>query len=251
MKKLFIYIFFILLATREIYSKDILLADVVESNIKIRTSFSGAEIFIYGSIESQIYDEADILIVVRGPDKNFAVRKKYKKFGIWIVELDKINFKNMPSYYAISSSRKLDSKIYKNLFIKKQIGWENLNYNENINSNDKKRLEFYKALEQNLIKKGLLLYKEKGIAILNKSLFKAVFNLPELTPTGIYNINTYLIGNNGHLIAEWTNSIEVSKEGIAEELYNFSQNQSLMYGFFAAFAAIIAGLLASEVFRRI
>ena len=79
MKKLFIYIFFILLATRESYSKDILLADVVESNIKIRTSFSGAEIFIYGSVESQIYDEADILIVVRGPDKNFAVRKKYKK----------------------------------------------------------------------------------------------------------------------------------------------------------------------------
>ena len=74
MKKLFIYIFFILLATRESYSKDILLADVVESNIKIRTSFSGAEIFIYGSVESQIYDEADILIVVRGPDKNFAVR---------------------------------------------------------------------------------------------------------------------------------------------------------------------------------
>ena len=49
---------------------------------------------------------------------------------------------------------------------------------------------------------------------LNKSLFKAVFDVPAVTPTGIYTAQTYLIGKNGKLIAEWENKIKVSKEKI-------------------------------------
>ena len=45
--------------------------------------------------------------------------------------------------------------------------------------------------------------------------------------------------------------IKVSKEGLAEELYDFSRNKSLFYGIFAALGALIAGFLASEAFRRI
>ena len=84
------------------YSKDFLLADVLDNNIKIRTSFSGAKIFLYGSIDPNLYDKVDVLVLVRGPERNFKVRKKYKKFGVWIPGFDEIIFKNVPSYYAIS-----------------------------------------------------------------------------------------------------------------------------------------------------
>ena len=134
------------------------------------------------------------------------------------------------------------------MFISKQIGWANIKSSYDENTNEP---EYQKALGKSLIEEGLLSENNNSVEIFNKSLFKVVFDVPAVTPTGIYTAQTYLIGKNGKLIAEWENKIKVSKEGLAEELYEFSRNKSLFYGIFAALGALIAGFLASEAFRRI
>ena len=248
MKNLLFYILFSIILVNGGNSREFLLTDVVDKDIKIRTSFSGAKIFLYGTFDPELFNKAEILVVIQGPRKDVILRKKYRKFGIWVTGDEKIYFRNIPSYYATASSGPLDKEIFNNLFISKQIGWANIksSYDENTNGS-----EYRKALRKSLIEEGLLSENNNSVEIFNKSLFKAVFDVPAVTPTGIYTAQTYLIGKNGKLIAEWENKIKVSKEGLAEELYEFSRNKSLFYGIFAALGALIAGFLASEAFRRI
>ena len=247
MKNLLFYILFSIILVNGGNSREFLLTDVVDKDIKIRTSFSGAQIFLYGTFDPELFNKAVILVVIQGPRKDVILRRKFRKFGIWVTGDEQIYFKNMPSYYATASSGPLDKEIFDNLFISKQIGWGNIksSYYENTNE-----LE-HQAVGKSLIDEGLLSENNTSVEIFNKSLFKAVFDVPAVTPTGIYTAQTYLIGKNGKLIAEWENKIKVSKEGLAEELYDFSRNKSLFYGIFAALGAIIAGFLASEAFRRI
>ena len=247
MKNLLFYILFSIILVNGGNSREFLLTDVVDKDIKIRTSFSGAQIFLYGTFDPELFNKAEILVVIQGPRKDVILRKKYRKFGIWVTGDENIYFRNIPSYYATASSGPLDKEIFDNFFISKQIGWGNIksSYYENTNE-----LE-HQAVGKSLIDEGLLSENNTSVEIFNKSLFKAVFDVPAVTPTGIYTAQTYLIGKNGKLIAEWENKIKVSKEGLAEELYEFSRNKSLFYGIFAALGALIAGFLASEAFRRI
>ena len=248
MKNLLFYILFSIILVNGGNSREFLLTDVVDKDIKIRTSFSGAKILLYGTFDPDLFNKVEILVVIQGPRKDVILKKKYRKFGIWITGDKKIYLKNMPSYYATASSGPLDKEIFNNLFISKQIGWANIksSYDENTNVS-----EHQKALGKTLIEEGLLSENNNSVEVFNKRLFKAVFDVPAVTPTGIYTAQTYLIGKNGKLIAEWENKIKVSKEGLAEELHDFSRNKSLLYGIFAALAAIITGFLASEAFRRI
>ena len=41
-------------------------------------------------------------------------------------------------------------------------------------------------------------YAARQVGEFNKSLFKVVFDIPAVTPTGIYTAQTYLIGKNGY-----------------------------------------------------
>jgi len=248
MKNLLFYILFSMILANGGNSRELLLTDIVDKDIKIRTSFSGAKIFLYGTFNPELFNKAEILVVIKGPRKDVILRKKYRKFGIWVTGDEKIYFRDVPSYYATAFSGPLDKEIFDNLFINKQIGWANIKGPYDGNTN---RSEHQKSVELSLIDEGLLSESKTSVEILNKSLFKAVFDLPAVTPTGTYTAQTYLIGKNGKLIAEWENKIKVSKEGLAEELYDFSRNKSLFYGIFAALGAIIAGFLASEAFRRI
>ena len=247
MKNLLFYILFSIILVNGGNSREFLLTDVVDKDIKIRTSFAGAQIFLYGTFDPELFNKAEILVVIQGPRKDVILRKKYRKFGIWVTGDEKIYFRNIPSYYATASSGPLNKEIFDNFFISKQIGWGNIKSSNYGNTNG---LE-HQAIGKSLIDEGLLSENNTSVEIFNKSLFKAVFDVPAVTPTGIYTAQTYLIGKNGKLIAEWENKIKVSKEGLAEELYEFSRNKSLFYGIFAALGALIAGFLASEAFRRI
>ena len=93
--------------------------------------------------------------------------------------------------------------------------------------------------------------RDSNIDVLGETLFRTEFLLPAITPTGTYNVKSFLLSNNGKLISSWNNSVKVSKEGLAEGLYDYSIEHPFLYGLLAALGAILAGYIASEVFRRI
>ena len=62
----------------------------------------------------------------------------------------------------------------------------------------------------------------------------------------------YLISKEGkELISIWSDDINVTKEGISADLYDYSKSHPFLYGLFAAIGAIMCGFLASEIFRRV
>ena len=89
-----------------------LVPDVSQRNINIQSGFTGAELLLFGAI---IYPrgispegQVDVAVVLRGPARPITLREKQKIAGIWI-NADSTDFRSVPVYYAIASSRPLSS----------------------------------------------------------------------------------------------------------------------------------------------
>ena len=87
------------------FAKDNLVTDLSESTVEISSTFSGAEILLFGAYDGQKND--DIIVVVSGQKGEVKVDKKEKKFGIWMIT-ESIKYSNIPKYYYIASNRKIE-----------------------------------------------------------------------------------------------------------------------------------------------
>ena len=248
--KSFIVIFLFFIQIYQPYAREPLLTDIVDKDINITASFDGAKIIIYGTVDPKLYKDSIIIINVLGPSSHLKIRKKEKYAGIWLVGKNEMIFTNAPGYFASSSNldnlKSLDDSILKEL----NIGWNNLIISTNNFKNDKE-VEPYKKILKSYYQNRGLYQIASNIDILGESLFRAEFVLPAITPTGIYNVKSFLLSHNGKLISSWANSVKVSKEGLAEGLSDYSIEHPFLYGLLAALGAILAGYIGSEVFRRI
>ena len=247
--KSIIFIIYIIFQIYPSHSREPLLADIVDKEINITASFDGAKIITYGTVDKILYKNSILIISVIGPNNHLKIRKKEKYLGIWLAGKDELEFLEAPGYYAIATNKEdwsnLDNDILKSL----QIGWDNLYMISN--HTDINKVESYKNYLKIFYKNRGLFHSESDIDILGDTLFRAEFILPATTPTGIYIIKSFLINNDGKLISSWSNNVKVSKEGLAEELYDLSTEHPFIYGLLAALGAIMAGYIGSEIFRRI
>ena len=69
----FIIIFFTKIISAEAYF------DLSENNIKIETDFNGKEIIIFGILN----DDQEMLMTIKGPEKNTLIQKKERILGFW------------------------------------------------------------------------------------------------------------------------------------------------------------------------
>ncbi|HXM84370.1 MAG TPA: TIGR02186 family protein, partial [Stellaceae bacterium] len=76
-----------------------LLADLSSHLIAITTGFTGASVVLFGATDGP----GDVVIVVRGPERDMVVRHKSHFAGIWI-NTRQVTFSGVPSYYAVFSS---------------------------------------------------------------------------------------------------------------------------------------------------
>ena len=75
-------------------------AGLSQSRISISTDFDGSEILIFGAVKRDTPPGADplqVLITVEGPSEPLTVRKKDKRFGIW-VNTSEVNVVGAPSF---------------------------------------------------------------------------------------------------------------------------------------------------------
>src|SRR5687767_9721209 len=77
-----------------------LVADLSNYRIDIDSRFNGTRIFLFGARN----DNGDIVVVVRGPSKNYIVRRKEEVAGIW-VNRDRMRLFDVPDFYTVASSR--------------------------------------------------------------------------------------------------------------------------------------------------
>ena len=230
-----------------VFAKDNLVTDLSESTVEISSTFSGADILLFGAYDGQKND--DIIVVVSGQKGNIKVDKKEKKFGIWMIT-ESIKFLNVPKYYYIASNRKIEEITNKSEIKKRKLDFNNFELKNN--KIDYKNLDkkWYEALKRNMKKKQFWKIEENSIKLNKNTLFRKTLSLPSNVSTGMYNVKI-LHYRKGNLISQEESKIKIDKTGISANIYNVAQNFSAIYGIIAVIVALFFGWFTNFIFRRI
>lgn len=225
--------------------------DISSRNIAIESTFTGASIVVFGTITKsrQTAPEAglyDLAIVVRGPEHPVIMRRKSRVFGIWI-NTDSRPYQNVPGYYAVLSTRPLNEIADKETLLKYGIGFDSLLIERG--GADGAEDPFREAVLRIRQKEGLYRKKETGAAFIGTSLFRATADLPANVPVGEYWVDVFVL-REGKLVGENSSTLTLSKQGFERFVYRLAFDRPLVYGLAAVAAAMIAGLLASAIFRK-
>jgi len=220
-----------------------LVTDLSAHLIAITSSFTGTELLLFGSVD----EPGDIVVVVRGPSGPAIVRQKKREAGIWL-NRSPLRFEGVPAYYAVASTRPLKEVASPSLLARLQIGGENLRFRftrpaeEPDTSPHRAAILRHKAL-------GGLYREETSVVFLGPKLFRTEISFPSTVPVGTYTTEVYLIRDD-RVIAAQSTPLFVDKQGIEQEIFDFSRREPAVYGFISVLLAVTAGWAAALLFRR-
>jgi uncharacterized protein (TIGR02186 family) len=228
-------------------------ADVSSRQVSIETNFAGTQIVVFGAVDNSRQEAAqdgiyDVVVVVRGPEEDFVVRRKDRVFGVWINN-EARTFSNVPSYYAVLSTRPLEEIAQPTLLQRYQIGLHNLDLITPADATPETMESFREALVR--LKSSSKLYQEQPFAVgfISKSLFRGTLSLPSNVPTGNFSVQIFLF-RQGEFLSRHETQILIDKAGFERFIYDLAYEQPLVYGIAAVLIAIAAGLAASALFRK-
>jgi uncharacterized protein (TIGR02186 family) len=221
-----------------------LIADLSKHLIAITTGFSGTDVLMFGATDGP----GDIVVTVRGPLSDVAVRRKERVAGIW-VNRDTLTFGLVPSFYAVASSRPIDELLPPEMLERQQVGADNLSLIRP-EAKPSKVETFRQALLKVKEEQGLYSPTVGKVSFLGNQLFRTQLRFPSNVPVGSYLVDVMLV-RDGKLVSAQTTPLIISKTGVGAALYQFAHTQSLAYGVGAILAALLLGWFAYLIFRKI
>lgn len=220
-----------------------LAADLTTHLIAITTGFTGASVVLFGATDGP----GDVVVAVRGPDREVAVRRKSRVAGIW-VNTREVVFTNVPSFYAVAASRPLDEIVSPAAASLYRLGVANLKLDPEQPVPSANLDLFRAALERAQRQDGLFADRIGKVDFLGERLFRTTIAFPANVPTGTYLVEVFLIRDKD-VVGGQTTPLVVSKVGVDAAVYQFSRRQPGFYGAIAVLTAVVAGWLASIRFR--
>ena len=223
-----------------------------QDKVAITAQFDGSDILIFGAVKREVAipeNDLDVIIAIEGPTGPMVVRRKEKKFGIWIngaaLEVDKA-----PAFYAVASSapladilRRIENERYL-ITVDKAI--QSVSATVQFGNTQ----AFTEALMRIQANNGSYQLLEEAVEVDQQTLFRSSISLPSNLTEGDYNARIFLV-RNGHVVADLETVIDVRKVGLERFLYNLAQEQAPIYGLLSILMAIAAGWGASALFRLI
>ena len=222
-----------------------LVADLTDHLVAITTGFHGADIKLFGVIEGG----GDIVVVVRGPERETVVRRKSRNAGIWL-NTRSVSFGNAPGFYQVYSTRPLEEIATPSLRQLNEIGVDMLKLTPVGRFSHEEVPAFHAALIDSLQAEGLYGKTAGKIDLLGDKLFRATLSFPPNVPTGTYTVQVFLLRKND-VVAAQTTPLVISQTGLEADVNNFAKDQAVLYGVVAVFAAAMAGWLASLLLRNV
>ena len=226
-------------------AQDLFRGDLMEHRITITAGFIGTDVFIYGVKDGP----GDVVVVLRGPPVDYAVRRKERIAGIWL-NTDRVDFQSVPSFYAIASSRPIDEVMSPSVQAHNEIGLGQLNLQPAEDANPADTAEFAAALIRIQKSAGLFRAAVASIDLKNKPLFNGRVHFPANVRTGTYDVKVLLF-QDGEVVNAQTIPLQISKGGADAWIYNQAHDQSAAYGLSAIVGALLLGWAAHLVFRKI
>jgi uncharacterized protein (TIGR02186 family) len=219
-----------------------LVADLTDHLIGITTGFTGTSVVLFGSTDGT----GDVVVVVRGPTREMVVRRKSRVGFIWI-NTREATFTEVPSFYAIASSRPMGDITTPTMRGLHQLGLDNLRFG----TSGRVRgdiSDFRAALIRTQQREALFADTVGKVDFRGDRLFRTTVQFPSNVPTGTYLVEVFLIRDK-EVVSGQTTPLVISKVGVDAEIYEFADRRSALYGIVAVFGAMMAGWLASLLFR--
>ena len=227
-------------------AQDHLLAvDLAEDHIDITTGFNGAKLMVFGVQE----EEGDIAITFTGPKRSMVVRRMEKIGGIWMNGFG-MNFEKIPLYYDYALAGTEGDVALPEVLKKHGIGMGALRFGPAKKADPQEVRAFQQALIRNKQQKRLFPQEPEKILFLNKSFFRATFDIPPNVPTGDYKIKAFLF-QNGKLRGVKEVGVRVAQVGMSASIYRYAHKNSLAYGIFCMVFAMAAGWFSNMIGRRV
>jgi uncharacterized protein (TIGR02186 family) len=223
-----------------------------QDEVAITATFDGSNILVFGAIkrESAIPEgELGVIVTIAGPSEPIAVHRKERRFGIW-VNSDTVEVDAAPSFYAIATSAPLDRILKDTEDLRHQISIERAIRSVGAPMTVTDAPAFTDAVIR--IRKSQDLYKrsENSVLVEQETLFRTSVDMPANLTEGDYFTRIFLT-RDGQVVSEFETTIDVKKVGLERFLYTLSRQQPLVYGLLSLAIAILAGWLASSLFRMI
>lgn len=222
-----------------------MITDLSERRIDIDAKFTGKEILIYGAR----VEAGDIVVVIRGPQDDYVVRKKEDIGGIWI-NTRSVEFDDAPQFYRIAASRDLDDIQASVLKDQLGIGFDTIEFNATPNSASTEINEFTRAFVRKMEEENLFDFEVQNLPLLEGILFRIRINFPEKIVRGVYTAEVYSFYD-GELQGIQSVPINVDKVGLEALIYETAHDMPAIYGILAIIVAVSAGWAAASLFKRV
>lgn len=220
-----------------------------QNRISITTNFDGSEILIFGAVkrETAIPEEPpiEVVITVAGPSVPLTVRRKEKRYGIWI-NTDAVEVDRAPSFYAVATSGPWREvmKDVEDLRHKVSIRRAIRSVGAEIAGSE----AFTRALIRIRERNGLYQTNIGAVKLSEQTLFNTSVRLPANLTEGDYRARFFLT-RGGNVVDTFETTIAVQKVGLERFLFRLSRDNPLYYGLMSLAIAIAAGWGASAAFR--
>lgn len=230
-----------------------LVPDVSQREVDIQYSFKGAELLLFGAI---IYPggrppdkKTDVVVVLKGPEQQIRMREKQKIAGIWI-NADSLQFQSAPSFYAIASSRPIKTITDERTAAIYELGINNIQLSPTAFRDTQEISRFEDGLVDLQKRKGLFIQAPGTVEITDGVLYRAHLPLSARAVVGNYTAETFLI-QDGRVVAAAVRDIDVRKSGLERFVANAAEDWSLLYGLAAMTIAVLMGVMAGWIGRRL
>ncbi|SFJ33679.1 TIGR02186 family protein [Celeribacter neptunius] len=222
-------------------------AALSQTRVSVNANFDGSEILVFGAIKrdkpAPEGEPLDVIITVAGPERVETIRRKDRRFGIWInVEAEVIG--HTPTFYTVATTRPLDDVLPRLTDALWKITADNriLPGLRGTPARD--------ALIRIRHKDDLYRTREGEVSLVQDTLFDTAIALPANIVEGAYTTRIFLL-RGGEVIDSYGTSINVQKVGIERWLYMLAYDNALIYGLLALAVAGLSGWGASALFRLI
>lgn len=230
-----------------------LVPDVSQRDVEIRYSFTGAELILFGAI---LYpggrvpkDQVDIIVVLKGPSQSVVMREKKKIAGMWL-NAASAEFRTVPSFYAVASSRPIERIVDQRTAAIYELGLDKLQLSPSSFNSDSEIARFERGLNDLRERNGLYVERPGSVEITGGVLYQARLPLSARVIVGNYTAETFLV-QEGKVVAAAVREIDVRKSGFERVVGEFAHTSPFFYGLTAVAMALSLGLLAGYLARRI
>lgn len=224
-------------------------AGLSQEAISITTNFAGSEILIYGAVRRDAPAPEglpmEVIVTVQGPDRAATVRRKDRRFGVW-VNTAASRIDRAPTFYAVSTTAPLSQILSQTEDLRHGV-----TLNRAIRAVGTGRVDqelFNAALIRIRTDDGAYQVNEGAVRFREQTLFDTAIRLPANLTEGEYRTRIFLM-RGGAVVDVLEQSIPVRKVGLERAIYTLAHERPLIYGLLSLFIAIAAGWLASAVFR--